>query len=255
MLSLYEKEFVAAAKAMPAEKYNFAPSKAIFAESQKTDFLSPDNKGVRTFAEQVKHVAQANYFFASTLSGLKPDADVKAIGDLKDKDQIVAALQAGGEAGRATLDQLTGDPLVEGLLLLHGLHPLDVDARIQRALDRVRPYLGSHAGGVRYLGGDIESPGRGLQSIEVLGERVPLPVDALVQRGAGDVLDTFHELDEERRGDLQRLDGDVAALVMAAATPVPVSAQPFPVPVLERPFPTWSGDRRRETLRRPWPQE
>jgi len=31
-------------------------------------------------------------------------------------------------------------------------HPLDVDARIQRALDRVRPYLGSHAGGVEYLG-------------------------------------------------------------------------------------------------------
>jgi len=37
-------------------------------------------------------------------------------------------------------------------MLLHGLHPLDVDARIQRALDRVRPYLGSHAGGIEYLG-------------------------------------------------------------------------------------------------------
>jgi hypothetical protein len=47
---------------------------------------------------------------------------------------------------------LTADPLVESLLLLHGLHPLDVDARIQRALERVRPNLGSHAGGVRYLG-------------------------------------------------------------------------------------------------------
>jgi Fe-S cluster biogenesis protein NfuA len=42
--------------------------------------------------------------------------------------------------------------LVESLLLLHGLHPLDVDARIQRALDQVRPYLGSHAGGVEYIG-------------------------------------------------------------------------------------------------------
>jgi Fe-S cluster biogenesis protein NfuA/nitrite reductase/ring-hydroxylating ferredoxin subunit len=52
----------------------------------------------------------------------------------------------------ATLDRLTGDPLVENLLLLHGLHPLDVDTRIQRALDRVRPYLGSHAGGVHYVG-------------------------------------------------------------------------------------------------------
>jgi Fe-S cluster biogenesis protein NfuA/nitrite reductase/ring-hydroxylating ferredoxin subunit len=65
---------------------------------------------------------------------------------------IMAALAEEGEPGRAIIDRLTADPLVEGLLLLHGLHPLDVDARIQRALDQVRPYLGSHAGGVQYLG-------------------------------------------------------------------------------------------------------
>src|SRR5215471_1094605 len=65
---------------------------------------------------------------------------------------IMAVLAEEGEAGRAIVDRLTADPLVEGLLLLHGLHPLDVDERIQRALDRVRPYLGSHAGGVQYLG-------------------------------------------------------------------------------------------------------
>jgi Fe-S cluster biogenesis protein NfuA len=39
-------------------------------------------------------------------------------------------------------------------LLLHGLHPDSVDARVQGALDRVRPYLGSHAGGIDYLGVD-----------------------------------------------------------------------------------------------------
>jgi Fe-S cluster biogenesis protein NfuA/nitrite reductase/ring-hydroxylating ferredoxin subunit len=65
---------------------------------------------------------------------------------------IVAALADEGAAGQAMLDRLTEDPLVESLLLLHDLHPLDVDARVQRALDRVRPYLGSHAGGVEYLG-------------------------------------------------------------------------------------------------------
>jgi Fe-S cluster biogenesis protein NfuA len=65
---------------------------------------------------------------------------------------IMAAVAEEGEAGRAIVDRLTADPLVEGLLLLHGLHPLDLDERIQRALDRVRPYLGSHAGGVQYLG-------------------------------------------------------------------------------------------------------
>ena len=107
MLSLFEKEFMGAAKVMPAEKYNFAPSAAIFAESQKTDYLSPNNKGVRTFAEQVKHVAQANYFFASTLSGLKPDADVKAIADLKDKDQIVAAVQGSFDFAHKAMATLT----------------------------------------------------------------------------------------------------------------------------------------------------
>src|SRR5580700_3555664 len=65
---------------------------------------------------------------------------------------IMADLAQEGEPGRAMMDRLTADPLVEGLLLLHGLHPLDTDARIQRALDQVRPYLGSHAGGVQYLG-------------------------------------------------------------------------------------------------------
>src|SRR5215510_4649216 len=65
---------------------------------------------------------------------------------------IMDALAAEGAPGAAIRDRLLDDPLVESLLLLHDLHPLDTDARIQRALDRVRPYLGSHAGGVEYLG-------------------------------------------------------------------------------------------------------
>jgi Fe-S cluster biogenesis protein NfuA/nitrite reductase/ring-hydroxylating ferredoxin subunit len=65
---------------------------------------------------------------------------------------IMDALAAEGAAGLAVRDRLLADPLVESLLLLHDLHPLDVDTRIQRALDNVRPYLGSHAGGVQYLG-------------------------------------------------------------------------------------------------------
>jgi Fe-S cluster biogenesis protein NfuA len=43
---------------------------------------------------------------------------------------------------------------VANLLMLHGLHPDDVHTRVQAALDRVRPYLGSHAGGVEFLGVD-----------------------------------------------------------------------------------------------------
>jgi Fe-S cluster biogenesis protein NfuA/nitrite reductase/ring-hydroxylating ferredoxin subunit len=54
----------------------------------------------------------------------------------------------------ALVAALAEDDVVESLLLLHDLHPIDVDTRIQRALDKVRPYLGSHAGGVEFLGVD-----------------------------------------------------------------------------------------------------
>ena len=42
------------------------------------------------------------------------------------------------------------------LLVLHGLHPRDTETRVVEALDKVRPYLGSHAGGVELLGVDPE---------------------------------------------------------------------------------------------------
>jgi Fe-S cluster biogenesis protein NfuA len=70
-------------------------------------------------------------------------------------DGLSNIMAAVADAGPPELvAKLTEDPLVESLLLLHDLHPLDVDARVQRALDQVRPYLGSHAGGVEYLGVD-----------------------------------------------------------------------------------------------------
>jgi uncharacterized damage-inducible protein DinB len=83
-LMMLEGEFMAAAKAMPADKFNFSPA-SLTIPGDKFD-------GVRTFGEQLKHVAQANYFFASTITGMKPDADVKAIDGLKGKEEIVAAL-------------------------------------------------------------------------------------------------------------------------------------------------------------------
>jgi len=56
------------------------------------------------------------------------------------------------DSADAILDRLATDDLVASLLVLHGLHPLNVETRIARALDRVRPYLGSHGGDVKLLG-------------------------------------------------------------------------------------------------------
>lgn len=49
-------------------------------------------------------------------------------------------------------EALAEDGLVSHLLLLHGLHPIPVEARVRAALEEVAPYLGSHGGGVELLG-------------------------------------------------------------------------------------------------------
>jgi Fe-S cluster biogenesis protein NfuA len=54
--------------------------------------------------------------------------------------------------GERVSGEFAQDDLVSGLLLLHGLHPEDIQTRVLRALDKVRPYLQSHGGDVQMLG-------------------------------------------------------------------------------------------------------
>ena len=58
-----EHEFVSAAEVMPEDKFNFAPTQGDF-------------KGVRTFAQQIKHVAAVNYMLAAAILSEKPPVDV-----------------------------------------------------------------------------------------------------------------------------------------------------------------------------------
>jgi uncharacterized damage-inducible protein DinB len=82
-----EKEFVSLAEAMPADKYDFAPTTGEF-------------KGVRTFGDQVKHVAQANMAFYGALLGQKAsEADMKASQAVTGKDQIIAMLKKSFDMG------------------------------------------------------------------------------------------------------------------------------------------------------------
>ncbi len=62
-------------------------------------------------------------------------------------------IQMAGDAGaqNGLAERLATDDLVASLLLVHGLHPHDVRRRVSDALDRVRPYLGSHGGDVDLL--------------------------------------------------------------------------------------------------------
>jgi Fe-S cluster biogenesis protein NfuA/nitrite reductase/ring-hydroxylating ferredoxin subunit len=56
-----------------------------------------------------------------------------------------------GEGGGDLPARLAEDELVSHLLLLHDLHPVDVESRVVGALDEVRPYLESHGGNVELV--------------------------------------------------------------------------------------------------------
>jgi Fe-S cluster biogenesis protein NfuA len=68
-------------------------------------------------------------------------------------ERIVELLAERGD-GEGIIRELATDDLLANLMILHDVHPDDVATRVQAALDRVRPYLGSHAGGIEFLGVD-----------------------------------------------------------------------------------------------------
>jgi Fe-S cluster biogenesis protein NfuA len=64
----------------------------------------------------------------------------------------ILELTAQSEApGHALIETFTKDDLLSSLFLLHGLHPVDIETRVARALVEVRPYLKSHGGNVELV--------------------------------------------------------------------------------------------------------
>jgi len=94
-----EQQVVSAAEAMPEEKYSFAPTNGEF-------------KGVRTFAEEVKHIGFANHLFFGPLMG--ETIDVKSLeqntngpAELKTKTEIVQYLKDSFALGHRALSTIT----------------------------------------------------------------------------------------------------------------------------------------------------
>jgi Fe-S cluster biogenesis protein NfuA/nitrite reductase/ring-hydroxylating ferredoxin subunit len=65
--------------------------------------------------------------------------------------RILQVVSEDGPEGRKVFRDLIHDDVVKGLLLIHDLHPLDLEARLLEALDKVRPYLKSHGGNVELI--------------------------------------------------------------------------------------------------------
>jgi len=100
-----EQEVVSAAEAMPEDKYSFAPTNGEF-------------KGVRTFAEQVKHIAAANHLFFGPLVGETIDTkhiEENGPASIKTKAEIVQYLKDSFALGHRAIATFTSENLVTPL--------------------------------------------------------------------------------------------------------------------------------------------
>jgi hypothetical protein len=99
-----EHEFVPLVEAMPADKFDFAPTNGEF-------------KGVRTFAQQAKHVAATNYQVAAALLGEKPPVDLgkgdNGPDNIKSKDEIVKFVKDSFAYAHKAIGTLNEKNLVE----------------------------------------------------------------------------------------------------------------------------------------------
>jgi uncharacterized damage-inducible protein DinB len=98
LLGVIEGEFVSAAEAMPEDKFNFAPPAG-----------SGNFDGVRTFGQQVKHVAGANYFFfgGTDFTEAQTKAKQDEIDKLTTKADIIKALKDSLAQAHKTVGELT----------------------------------------------------------------------------------------------------------------------------------------------------
>jgi hypothetical protein len=106
-ISQIEKEFVDAADAMPEDKYGFSPT--------SLNIQSSDYKGVRTFAEEVKHVATANYAFWGTITGdpmLPGTTGPNGPDNIKSKAEIMKYLKDSFAIGHKAAAMLTPDNIL-----------------------------------------------------------------------------------------------------------------------------------------------
>jgi hypothetical protein len=66
-------------------------------------------------------------------------------------ERILEIVAVGDAPAGAIIDRFARDDLVGSLLLLYGLHPLDLDTRVRQALDKARPYCNRTAATSSFL--------------------------------------------------------------------------------------------------------
>jgi uncharacterized damage-inducible protein DinB len=114
-ITIVEKEVVEVAEAMPEDKFDFSP--------EKLNLSGSDYKGVRTFAEQLKHIAAANYLIWSPITGEKPPDNVndgKGPDNMKAKADIIKYLKDSFAFGHKAVATLNDSNLVQPITSSRG---------------------------------------------------------------------------------------------------------------------------------------
>jgi Fe-S cluster biogenesis protein NfuA len=140
---------------------------------------------------------------------------------------LARAMEVIGEhpAGSELMGRLADDELVASLLVLHGLHPLGTAERVQAALDKVRPFLGLHAGDVELLG----ITGEGMARLRLAGSCHGCPSSTVTVRNAIEV--AIQEAAPELSGI------EVEGVAEQAPSPALLQIQERPPEFLECPVP------------------
>jgi len=113
-----------------------------------------DNSNIQNQMQRVEELVEAIETWADPNLRAKAVELVQALMDFHGAgiDRMMEITAEAGAAGYAIFDDFAKDDLVGNMLLLYGLHPLDLETRVVQALDKVRPSLNLHEGGVELLG-------------------------------------------------------------------------------------------------------
>ena len=112
-----------------------------------------DDLAFRNRMQSIETLIQGVERYADLAARTHTKAIVQALLDLHGAglERILGRITKEGEAGFALIDALADDELVGSLLLLYGLHPLDLETRVRQALDKVRPVVQSYGGSLEIL--------------------------------------------------------------------------------------------------------
>jgi Fe-S cluster biogenesis protein NfuA len=166
------------------------------------------------------------------LDSLGSSLTAREFGRVQDVLRLVTDLYGGGLARVLELvgdddelfRRLVADDLVGSLLIVHDLHPESLGQRVQRAIESVRPYLGSHGGDVEVL--DIDDD-LGVVTVRMLGScdgcasssvTLELAVQRAIQEAAPEIVRIAVEA------------GDTAAEPLGVTIPISLTRKPLPVP-------------------------